>query len=571
LRRPAKEIAVRPLLTEIRRTPLSWLLIFVPMVPAVERVAPDRHTLLFVLSVLAIVPLAALLSHATESVAARTGDAAGGLLNAMLGNLTELVIALAALRAGEYMLVKATVAGAIVTNTLFMLGASFLIGGLAHHLQRFNPVNTRVQAGLLFLAILALLVPSTMARVDIGADAGFIHELSVGLAVLLITAYGLGLVFSLSTHRELFARAEHAEEEDAPPWPLGLALATLAGVTDGLRDLRDDAARDAAPGGVMDERDWSLSGESRSREVTMTGRTAVMVVTLALALAAWPCGAQEKTVVAPGAQVEKLAGDFTFTEGPTCDADGNLYFTDQPNNRILKWSVEGKLSTALQPAGRANGMYFAPSGELIACADEKTALWSIARDGTVSVILSEHGGKALNGPNDVWVRPDGALYFTDPFYKRPWWTYDAMPQDGQHVYFLSADRRRLVRVTDDLTQPNGIIGTPDGKTLYVSDIRARKTYRYDVAPDGALSNKTLVVEQGSDGMTLDSEGNLYLTGDGVMVIDRTGQLIERIRVPDERWTANVSFCGKDGQTLFMTATTGLYAVRTRVKGANRAK
>jgi len=183
-----------------------------------------------VLSVLAIVPLAALLSHATESVAAKTGDAAGGLLNATLGNLTELVIALAALRAGQYMLVKASIAGAIVTNTLFMLGASFLLGGLKHHVQEYNRASARLQAGLLFLATVALLIPSAVGAADATERAPFIHTLSVGLAVLLIVAYGLGLLFSLKTHRELFGSAEHAEAGEAP-WPLGLALGTLAGVT----------------------------------------------------------------------------------------------------------------------------------------------------------------------------------------------------------------------------------------------------------------------------------------------------------------------------------------------------
>jgi gluconolactonase len=276
-------------------------------------------------------------------------------------------------------------------------------------------------------------------------------------------------------------------------------------------------------------------------------------------------------VVAPGATVEKLAGGFEFTEGPTCDAAGNVFFTDQPNDRILKWSVEGKLSTFLQPAGRANGMCFDGRGQLIACADEKTALWSIAPDGKVTVILSEYGGRPLNGPNDVWVRPDGALYFTDPFYDRSWWTHHAMPQDGQHVYFLSADRRRLVRVVDDLTKPNGITGTPDGKTLYVADIGAGTTYRYDISPDGSLAGKTLVINHGSDGMTIDNEGNLYLTGDGVLVFDQAGRQIEHIQIPDERWTGNVSFGGMDKQTLFIAASTGLYAVRLRVQGANPAK
>jgi Ca2+:H+ antiporter len=218
------------LLKEIRHNPMLWLLVFVPVVFAAAKLKPEAHTLLFVLSVLAIVPLAGLLSHATESVAAKTGDAAGGLLNATLGNLTELVIALTALRAGEYMLVKASIAGAIVTNTLFMLGASFLLGGLKHHVQEFNRVNARVQSGLLFLATVALLVPSTVATADSAGGGTFTQQLSVGLAVLLIVSYGLGLLFSLKTHPEQFASAEHAEAGEAP-WPLGLALATLAGVT----------------------------------------------------------------------------------------------------------------------------------------------------------------------------------------------------------------------------------------------------------------------------------------------------------------------------------------------------
>ncbi len=217
------------LFREIRRNPLLWLLAFVPVVFAAAKLKPEAHTLLFVLSVLAIVPLATLLSHATESVAAKTGDAAGGLLNATLGNLTELVIALTALRAGEYMLVKASIAGAIVTNTLFMLGASFLLGGLKHHVQEYNRVSARMQAGLLFLATVALLIPSAVTGVDPAARAAFTQTLSVGLAVLLITAYALGMLFSLKTHRELFASAEHAEEEAT--WPIGLALATLAAVT----------------------------------------------------------------------------------------------------------------------------------------------------------------------------------------------------------------------------------------------------------------------------------------------------------------------------------------------------
>jgi Ca2+:H+ antiporter len=218
------------LFAEIRHNRLLWLLAFVPVVFVAAKLKPESHTLHFVLSVLAIVPLAALLSHATESVAAKTGDAVGGLLNATLGNLTELIIALTALAAGQYLLVKASIAGAIVTNSLFMLGASFFLGGLKYHLQEFNRAGARMQAGMLFLATVALLVPSAVARVDSAATAAFIGKLSVCLAVLLMVTYSLGMLFSLKTHRELFASAGHGEAGEEP-WPIGLALGTLAGVT----------------------------------------------------------------------------------------------------------------------------------------------------------------------------------------------------------------------------------------------------------------------------------------------------------------------------------------------------
>src|SRR5216117_1220747 len=195
---------MNPLFKEIRHNPLLWLLAFVPVLFVVQKLKPEAHSPLFVLSVLAVVPLAALLSHATESVAAKTGDTVGGLLNATLGNLTELVIALTALRAGQYTLVKASIAGAIVTNALFMLGASFLLGGLKHHVQEYNRASARLQAGLLFLATVALLIPSVLAEVDAAATVAVTQRLSTGLSVLLIVTYGLGLLFSLKTHREFF-------------------------------------------------------------------------------------------------------------------------------------------------------------------------------------------------------------------------------------------------------------------------------------------------------------------------------------------------------------------------------
>jgi Ca2+:H+ antiporter len=221
---------MKQLLHEIRRNPILWLLAFVPAVFAAAKLAPESHTLHFVLSVSAIVPLAALLSYATESVAAKTGDAVGGLLNATLGNLTELVIALTALSAGQYTLVKASIAGAVVTNTLFMLGASFLIGGLKHHVQEYNRANARMLAELLFLATIALLIPSAVSQADFTDAAAFTQSLSLGLSILLIVTYGLSLLFSLKTHREQFASAGHSDEGETP-LPLAVALGTLAGIT----------------------------------------------------------------------------------------------------------------------------------------------------------------------------------------------------------------------------------------------------------------------------------------------------------------------------------------------------
>jgi Ca2+:H+ antiporter len=217
---------------ELRGNPLYWLLVFVPVVLVAEHSRPEAHTLLFVLSILAIIPLAALLSRATESVAAKTGDAIGGLLNATLGNLTELVIAIAALRAGMLDLVKASVTGAVVTNCLFMLGGSFLLGGLKHRVQEFNPRNARVQSGMLLLATIALVIPSGVTRIERLNVPSFIQPLSLSLSVILLATYALSLLFSLKTHRELFEGAEGGEHET--PWPLGVALGTLAAATIGI-------------------------------------------------------------------------------------------------------------------------------------------------------------------------------------------------------------------------------------------------------------------------------------------------------------------------------------------------
>jgi gluconolactonase len=272
------------------------------------------------------------------------------------------------------------------------------------------------------------------------------------------------------------------------------------------------------------------------------------------------------SILKPGAAPVKLAGDFAFTEGPAPDKAGNVYFTDQPNDRIMVWSKKKGLSTFMQPSGRSNGLFFDNKGDLWSCADEQNELWRISPDKNVEVVIDIFNGKLFNGPNDVWVAPDGSIYFTDPFYKRPWWNHSDMPQEKQCVYFLSADHKTLKRVVEDMVQPNGIVGTPDGKILYIADIGGNKTWSYSIDPDGTLENKKLFCELGSDGMTIDTDGNIYLTGKGVTIFDKTGKKIGNIPVP-EAWTANVCFGGKNRKTLFITASKGFYKINTRVKGA----
>lgn len=274
---------------------------------------------------------------------------------------------------------------------------------------------------------------------------------------------------------------------------------------------------------------------------------------------------------APGAELTLVADGYEFTEGPAADAEGNIYFTDQPNDSILKWSVDtGKVTEFMKPAGRSNGLDFDSEGMLIACADEKSQLWRIdPKTKSTTVLVENFNAKILNGPNDVWVAPDGGMYFTDPFYKRPYWENREKPdQEKQRVFYLAKGAKAPVIADENLVQPNGIVGTADGKTLFVADIGDNKTYRYDSAADGTLSNRKVFCEMGSDGMTLDTAGNLYLTGKGVIVFDKDGKKLGEIPTP-EGWTANVTFGGKNMKTLFITAMDSLYSLEMAVDGVNQ--
>jgi gluconolactonase len=270
-------------------------------------------------------------------------------------------------------------------------------------------------------------------------------------------------------------------------------------------------------------------------------------------------------LVTPGAELKKLTEQFAFSEGPAVNKMGDIYFTDQPNDKIWEYDRDGKLSLFMDKTGRSNGLYFDQQGNLISCADEKNELWSISPDKKVTVLLSHFEGKRLNGPNDLWIDPKGGIYFTDPYYQRAYWDRKQPDISGQKVYYLPKGKNQAIIVEDSVVKPNGIVGTPDGKYLYIADIQANKTYRYEINYDGSLKGRQEFVPQGSDGMTLDNEGNLYVTGKGVTVYDSNGKKLGNIPVPSN-WTGNVCFGGKDRQTLLITASEAVYTLQMRVRG-----
>lgn len=279
------------------------------------------------------------------------------------------------------------------------------------------------------------------------------------------------------------------------------------------------------------------------------------------------CCKVETSLFKDGTNVITLSKGFSFTEGPAADSRGNVYFTDQPNNKIYIWTTQGELKTFSENAGRANGLFFYLDGDLVACADLNNQLWKINLEGKHTILVADYEGKLLNGPNDLWVHPNGTIYFTDPLYQRPYWNRNPeKEQDGEHVYCFNPKTKHLAKVATDLVKPNGIIGTSDGKKLYVADIGANKTYVYDIQPDGTLNTRKLFVELGSDGMTIDNQGNVYLTGNGVTVFNPAGNQIAHIPIPAP-WTANVCFGGEERNILFITASDGLFSLKMNVKGA----
>lgn len=262
---------------------------------------------------------------------------------------------------------------------------------------------------------------------------------------------------------------------------------------------------------------------------------------------------------------ELVSRQFAFTEGPAPDKQGNIYFTDQPNDQIWKYDTEGKLTLFMDKAGRSNGLYIDKKGNVIACADEHNELWSITPEGKVTVLLKDYKGEKMNGPNDLWINKKGTIYFTDPYYQRNYWTRQKPGIEGQKVYFLPKGKKVPLIAADDIKKPNGIVGSKDGKYVFIADIGASKIYKYKVQKDGTLGDRQLFADQLADGITTDEQGNIYTCGNGVTVYNPEGKVIRYIKVP-EKWTANACFGGKDRGILFLTASTSVYIVKMDVKG-----
>lgn len=270
-------------------------------------------------------------------------------------------------------------------------------------------------------------------------------------------------------------------------------------------------------------------------------------------------------LVAKGAKPDKAGTGYTFTEGSSVAPDGRVYFTDQPNDRIFIWDEKEGITLYKEGTDRSNGTLFDSQGNLFTCADLNNSLIKYSPEGEKIVVYDRgYNGKHFNGPNDLWIDRQGGIYLTDPYYHRDYWPQGHKQLlEVQAVYYLKPSGE-LIRVIDDLEQPNGIIGTPDGSILYVADIRANITWKYTINKDGSLSNKTLFAPAGSDGMVLDSEGNVYLTSGNVRIFDSKGQKAGDIELPEK--PSNICFGGKKRNVLFITARTSVYTLKMKVKG-----
>jgi gluconolactonase len=296
-------------------------------------------------------------------------------------------------------------------------------------------------------------------------------------------------------------------------------------------------------------------------------RLSIIIFCALLSMNAFSQSAEQlNKLIKANAEVEKIASGFSFTEGPAPDQKGQVYFTDQPNNKIYIWNENDGITEFEVDGERANGLYFDQDGQLVACADYRNKLIKIDKEGNKTVLADGYDGNHLNGPNDLWIHPNGNIYITDSYYHRPWWPEGHVQAQDERAVYCVTPGGKITRVAADFKMPNGIIGTPDGSTLYIADINDQKIWKYDIQQDGSLANKTFFAPEGSDGMTIDHQGNVYLTNQAVSVYSKDGEKLGAIQVPEQ--PANVCFGGKNRKTLFVTARTSVYKLAMKVMGVH---
>lgn len=279
-----------------------------------------------------------------------------------------------------------------------------------------------------------------------------------------------------------------------------------------------------------------------------------------------PYAAAEGLLVAAGAQPARLAETFTFTEGPAVDLNGNVYFSDIMPEKIYKWSAaDGKVSLYRENTGRANGLAFDTLGNLIVCEMGNGRVTRDDLQGNIKSIAETYQGQKLHNPNDVWVAPTGGIYVSD----FAGMGAELKPGETLQIYYIPPNSKGpadIRRSTEDMSAPNGVVGTPDGKLLYVVD--GSGIYSYTIGKDGALSNRKLFVEARADGMALDEKSNLYLADKGVAIYAPDGRLLETIPLAER--ATNLKFAGADRKTLFITVQKSVYTLRMNVRGAETA-
>ena len=284
------------------------------------------------------------------------------------------------------------------------------------------------------------------------------------------------------------------------------------------------------------------------------------------------CAAMFKTASAqefPGAgKVTKVHGGFQFTEGPTYDGK-HLYFTDIPNDRIMRTDLKGNLETFMEKCGHCNGMMFDGNSKLIACRMDGELISIDTASKLVKSLSSKYQGNRFNACNDLVIDKTGGIYFTDPRYRAP----DPWPQAKEAFYYRS-NKGEVTRLGDDLAAPNGIILSPDEMTLYVVPSMQKQVHAYSIQSPGVIANKRVLYEikqptekenSGGDGLSIDVQGNLYLTTDlGVQIVSAQGKLLGILSFPEQ--PANCSFGGREMKTLFATCRTGLFSVEMPIAG-----